>query len=100
MKPMSSYSREYLRWVLLQALYHARPVGASEELLAHILEDLRVEATRTVLRQELDYLRGSGLVLVDVSAASWYASITPAGVDVVEYNAPPPPGIARPPKYW
>lgn len=100
MKPLEHYSREYLRWVLLQALYHARPVGASEDLLARIVEDLRIQATRTSLRQELDYLRGLGLVTVLDVHGAWHVAITPQGVDIVEYNAPSPAGVARPPKYW
>jgi hypothetical protein len=99
-KPLPYYNREYLRWVLLQSLYHARPVGANEDLLARILHDLRLDTTRTALRQELDYLRGLGLITVHGDPEPWHAAITPAGVDVVEYNAPAPPGIARPPKYW
>jgi hypothetical protein len=102
MKAMEQRTREYLRWVLLQSLYHARPVGANEDLLASVLHDLRLhDVTRTVLRQELDYLRGLGLVTItERDGVMWHALITPAGVDVVEYNADAPPGVARPPKYW
>ena len=31
---------------------------------------------------------------------TWYARLTASGVDVVEYTAPAPAGIARPRKYW
>jgi hypothetical protein len=53
------------------------------------------------MRRELSYLRDLGLVELEGEESDiWFAKLTAAGVDVVEYTVKSPAGIARPRKYW
>lgn len=93
--------REYIRWVLLQGMYNARPIGAGEGMLLSIIQAIPVESSPLEIRRELDYLEGRELVeIVRDPSGPWRASVTRHGVDYVEYNIDSQPGISRPPKYW
>lgn len=93
--------REHVRWLILAALYAGRPIGVSEGVILRVVRELTPRITAQALRAELRYLEDQGLVrLRREDELSWFGEITPAGVDIVEYNAPAPKGIARPPKYW
>lgn len=91
--------RETLRWVLLLALWYARPVGTSEYVMLRTAQDASLRVTPDMVRQELNYLRGRNLVKVNDKEALWHAEITPDGEDVVDYRADAPAGIARPKKW-
>lgn len=92
--------RETKRWLILQCLDCARPLGAGEALLISALSDT-VHITQLELRRELDYLDDRELVeLSGRNGAQWHAKLTRHGVDVVEYTVDCEPGIARPQKYW
>ena len=97
---MEKARRETNRWLILQCLDCARPLGAAEALLLSALADT-VQLTQLELRRELDYL--SDRDLIDLSGRGgpqWHAKLTRIGIDLVEYTVPCEPGIARPQKYW
>lgn len=91
--------RETLRWVLLLALWYARPYGTTEHVLSRTAHDIPLAVTPDMIRCELDSLAKRGLVEVASDGPVWRASLTAAGEDVVDHRAPCPPGIARP-KRW
>ncbi|MDM7320247.1 MAG: hypothetical protein P3W91_000795 [Fervidobacterium sp.] len=95
---MERSRREYLRWIILLALYHARPYGASEGVILNACRDIPIMATLDMIRKELKSLEKRGLVVVK-EGAEWYAEITALGEDIVEYREDPPKGIYRPPQW-
>lgn len=90
--------REYLRWVILLALWHARPYGTTEGVILGACRDIPLRVTADELRRELDSLAKRGLVEVQ-RGALWSAILTAEGEDVVDYRAEAPAGIARPPRW-
>lgn len=97
---MEKARRETNRWLILQCLDCARPLGAGEVLLLTALTDT-VQITQLELRRELDYLQDRQLVeLSGRGGPQWNAKLTRHGVDVAEYTVEVEPGIARPQKYW
>lgn len=90
--------REYLRWVILLALWHARPYGTTEGVILSACRDIPLRATTDEVRRELDSLEKRGLVAVQ-RGALWSAQLTAAGEDVVDYRAEAPAGIARPQRW-
>ncbi|HLW69386.1 MAG TPA: hypothetical protein VKS22_02070 [Candidatus Binataceae bacterium] len=98
---MGQRQREEARWRILRILDAGRPIGVGEEIILRVLDDLRLGLGPAGVRRELDYL--SDLKLAEVGQeddGSWYAKLTADGVDLVEYTAPAPPGVARPKRYW
>ena len=92
--------RETNRWLILQCLDVARPIGAGETLLLSALADT-VEITQVELRRELDYLQECDLVeLTGRNGPQWHGRLTRKGIDTAEYTIDVEPGIARPKKYW
>ncbi len=91
--------REYLRWVILSALWHARPYGTLETVIMGACRDIPLRVTTDQLRAEMVSLRKRGLISVDDRAAVWSAEITPEGEALVDYRAECPPDIARPPRW-
>lgn len=96
---MARAERESLRWILLLALSIARPVACNETVLLITAHDAGIRATQSMVRQELDYLKGKGFVSLNTSDAFWLANITPDGLDIVDHRAECPKGIARPPRW-
>lgn len=93
--------REQLRWLILETLNAARPIGANEGLILNVVNDAQGGVTAHELRRELDYLADRELVdVTGKSSPMWHAELTRVGVDVVEYTVDCDPGIARPRKYW
>lgn len=93
--------RETLRWLVLATLDAARPIGAPETLVLSAIQGVPLPVTALELRRELDYLADRGLVeITGRESPVWHATLTRAGVDVVEYTVDVEPGIARPRKYW
>lgn len=93
--------RESMRWHLLNALDKARPIGALDILLLDIIRCIYADSTATELHAQLDYLHSHHFVELDKrSDGHWHAKLTHIGIDVVEYVAECPKGIARPQKYW
>ncbi|MEW6250022.1 MAG: cytoplasmic protein [Pseudomonadota bacterium] len=90
--------REYLRWVILLALWHARPYGTTEGVILGACRDIPLRVTTDEVRRELDSLAKRGLVEIE-RGALWSATLTAAGEDVVDYRAEAPAGIARPPRW-
>ena len=97
---MDKARRETIRWLILQCLDCARPLGAGETLLLSAMTDT-VKVTQLEMRRELDYLHDRELVeLSGRDGPQWHAKLTRHGVDVAEYTVAVEPGIARPQKYW
>ncbi|MFZ5530306.1 MAG: hypothetical protein ACOY4U_04550 [Pseudomonadota bacterium] len=93
--------REQLRWLILETLNSARPIGANEGLVLQVVNDVQGQVTALELRRELDYLADRKLVeIAGRDGPIWHAELTRDGVDVVEYTVECDPGIARPRKYW
>lgn len=93
--------RESMRWHLLNALDKARPIGALDILLLDIIRCIYADATNNELHAQLDYLHSHHFVELEKRPdGHWHAKLTHVGIDVVEYVAECPKGIARPQKYW
>ena len=94
--------REYLRWLILQALNSARPVGASECVIHMAIRSVMPDLTQRELRVNLDYLEERELILITgrETQPEWFCKLDRFGVDVVEYTVDCDAGIARPKKYW
>lgn len=98
---LEKQKREQLRWLILETLNAARPVGANEGLILQIVNAVQNDVTALELRRELDYLEARGLTEVGgKNTPMWHAELTRNGVDVVEYTVECDAGIARPKKYW
>ncbi|HVN63070.1 MAG TPA: hypothetical protein VMT58_00425 [Candidatus Binataceae bacterium] len=92
--------REEARWRILRAVDAGRPIAVSEEIVWRVLADIKLPLSINALRRELAYLRGHGLIDIEgEDGDAWFIRLTAAGVDVVEYNQPAPPGVARPRRY-
>lgn len=90
--------REYLRWVILLALWHARPYGTTEGVILGACRDIPLRVTVDEVRRELHSLEQRGMVRVTAGPV-WQAELTATGEDVVDYRAEAPPGIARPARW-
>lgn len=91
--------RESLRWVMLTALWHARPYGAEESLLLRVAADVPLRASADAVRRELAWLEGRNLVAVGREGPLWWAKLAALGEDVYDYRAEAPVGLARPPRW-
>ena len=94
--------RENMRWLILQALYSAQPIGASEQVVLSSIAPMIPDVTPLELRRNLDYLAERGLLTIDGrnTMPQWFCKLDRYGIDVVEYTIAVEPGIARPVKYW
>ena len=98
---MEKARREALRWLILQALNAAQPVGAAETIIKNAIESVVLDVTVMEIRKELDYLAERDLVAItNRDTPVWFAKINRHGIDIVEYTVECHPGIARPKKYW
>ncbi len=98
---LEKVQREETRWRTLRVLDAGRPLAVAETVIWRALTDIDLPVTPHSIRRELDYLRDLGLVeLAGEDGPTWRAALTARGVNVVEYTEPPPPGIARPKKWW
>lgn len=93
--------REELRWLILQALNAAQPVGAAETIVRNAIESVILDVTVLEIRNQLDYLAERDLVTITHRDTHvWFAKINRHGIDIVEYTVDCQPGVARPAKYW
>lgn len=51
------------------------------------------------VRRELGWLKAHGLVTIDERGPVWSAELAAYGMDVYEYRADAPAGLARPPRW-
>ena len=73
----------------------------TEQIIWRVLTDIKLSFSLNQLRRELSYLRDLGLIEIEGEGGeNWFGKLTAMGVDVVEYTAQSPAGIARPRKYW
>lgn len=92
--------RETLRWILLYALWSARPYGTTEYVLIRTAQDIPLLVTQDLVRREMESLASRGMISIEKNNQPlWHARITALGEDVVEYREDAPKGIARPPKW-
>ncbi len=93
--------REWMRWLILQTLYVAHPVGFSDRLIHNTVEQDILDATLTEILRELEYLEDRDLLTIErrPGVPAVQAKINRRGIDVVEYTVDCHPGIARPPKW-
>jgi hypothetical protein len=92
--------RETRRWLILQTLNIARPVGATDTLMISAISQT-LPTTMRELRLDLDYLAERELIkLTGRDQLAWQASLTRHGIDLAEYTIPCEPGIDRPKKYF
>lgn len=93
--------RESMRWLILLALYNARPADLAEQVVLVTAQAMYPDATPLEIRRELDYLSDRKLVEIRKDASGpWWGNLTRYGTDIVEYTSDCQPGIARPVKYW
>lgn len=93
--------RENMRWLILLALYNARPMDLSEAVVLMTAQAMFTDATPLEIRRELDYLSDRKLVeLRKEPSGAWWGNLTRYGTDIAEYTVDCDPGIARPKKYW
>ncbi len=101
MSNLEQATRESARWAILRILDAGRPVGVNGSVILSVLADEKLVESARELRRELDYLSELGLVTVehdDNDETTFAAKLTAAGVNVIEFTAPAPAGIARPKK--
>lgn len=97
---MARAEREALRWLMLTALWHARPYGTREDVLLSCAHEIPIYATADLVRRELGWLESHGLASIARHASPiWAAKLTALGEDVYEYRADAPAGLARPPRW-
>ena len=91
----------FARWVVLQTLYNARPIGTTEKVVLSVLQSAGVgEVTALQARQELGYLEDRKVIEIsDKHTGTWRPRINRYGTDIVEYTVECLPGIARPDPY-
>lgn len=93
--------REEIRWRALKILHAGGPWPVSEGIVQAAMSDAALRVTPTQLRKELGYLEAKGLVQIHGrDGPTWQPQLTAHGIDVVEYVAPCPTGIARPAKWF
>ena len=98
---LEKQKREQLRWLILETLNSARPIGANEGLILNVVNDIQGQVTNLELRRELDYLKDRDLIQISgQDKGLWHAELARYGVDIVEYTVECDAGIARPKKYW
>lgn len=92
--------REAARWAILRILDAGRPIGVNGAVVLRILAEQKLLFGAAELRREFAYLRDLGLIEIeDEDSDEAYAGrLTSAGVNIVEYAAPAPAGVARPRK--
>ena len=91
--------REAARWAILRILDAGRPVGVNDTVMLSVLEGEKLLTSWRELQRESGYLSALGLLTIeDEREGAFAAKLTAAGVDVVEYTASAPAGIARPTK--
>lgn len=101
MTDIAKARREGMRWLLMNALNNARPLGAMDQLLLTVAQDMYPDTTANELHQQLEYLNDKDLVDIEKRPdGHWNSKLNSNGIDVVEYTEHCPAGIARPAKYW
>jgi hypothetical protein len=98
MDDLDQKRREDARWKILRIADAARPIGVNETIIWRVLHDVKIALSQMQVRRELEYLQLELLAVEDQEIETWSAKLTAKGVDVVEYTAPAPAGIARPRK--
>ena len=93
---MAHHEYRVQRGILLKILYRAFPSEVSDRVMALTLNDLHMQVPSGVLSGHCDYLQGKGYVEIDRSGegdVEFVAKITPRGIDLIEGNIEPDPGI-------
>ncbi|MEI6065601.1 MAG: hypothetical protein WCQ26_13485 [Pseudanabaena sp. ELA748] len=90
------------RWTFCLALYNWRDQGAIEPTFRAIANAMRFGLSDAEIREQLFYLKEKGLCTIEKNSVDGglFALRTSALIDVVEFSAPCPDGIARPATKW
>jgi hypothetical protein len=90
-------TRELVRWRLLEIANQGDRIGVPASIVRSVLRAEYPGLSRDEIHHAVRYVVGRGyLTLSTPPNSEWRISITPDGVDVVEYRAECPPSIARP----
>jgi len=101
LSPTEIERRKEIRWRLLRVADISRPIAISESLAQRALHDVSFVLSQKDVRRCAVYLEQTGLLEISRShPKDWNFQPTADGVDVCEYVAACPPGVARPEKYW
>lgn len=101
LSPTEIERRKEIRWRLLRVADISRPIAISESLAQRALHDVSFVLSQKDVRRCAVYLEQTGLLEISRShPKDWSFQPTADGVDVCEYVAECPPGVARPEKYW
>lgn len=95
-------SRRNLRWFVLKLTKEAGRYGLAESTLLQAATSAQLTPTQNEIREAADYLEKRDMIVIDESAGRWVTTITPHGIDIVEYEPEVrcPKSIGRPEKYW
>ncbi|SRR5579875_4011444 len=100
-RDLEQKQREEARWRIMRVLDAGRPIPVSEAIVWRVLSETHLVLSPNGVRRELSYLRDLGLIEIEgEQTESWFGKLTARGVDVIEYTAPAPAGIARPRRRW
>lgn len=89
--------RESMRWMILDAVDQARPVGMHTEALLPIIRSVYRDVTQQEIRRELDYLEERELVSIEKDPLdNWSVNLKRYGIEIVQYTCECDPGVARP----
>lgn len=90
----------HLRWSILVVVERCRPEPVPASLIGAVLNEQALSTAARDLHRDLDYLRLHGLILLEERPTGVIvATMTAAGVNVVEYTIDCPPGIGRPKRH-
>ncbi len=88
-----------IRHYILRMLDHAQPIGASTQLLSNSLLGIGLSLSETDLLVQLNYLEGKGYITTEEvkdrfsKLSRTISKLTPKGLDLMEGNIAPDPGI-------
>lgn len=85
------------RWRALKAIEAASTIGVTEELIAIVLDDVRLPSSPTEIREILRYLSDSGYIALNAPKyGTWHARLLPKGIQFIEDPNIEDIGIKRP----
>lgn len=84
-----------MRWLCLSVIEKKRPDPASRSFLLSAMISHYPDVTEVEMLRNLDYLVLHALVVMTKTSDTLFFQMTGLGVDVVEFNADCPAGIAR-----
>lgn len=99
MSPKNPLENKEIRFRILRTLHISHPYGVKESLILLTVNDAGHRVTEQEIASEVVYLREKGYIESDrkpsrtLRTEIWFHTITPKGIDLLEGNLPPDPGI-------